>query len=77
MQIPCPSIGLFKPFRAKSNSTTLKSLTSIRWCQGIKLGWLFPCANCSSYTQNQHPQDGVGIPDWLSRKGQKILCFIS
>jgi hypothetical protein len=31
--------------------------------------------DCSSCFQNQHPQDGVGIPDWLSRRGQSFLCF--
>jgi len=37
MQTPCLSIGLFKPFKAKPTSTTLKSLTSTRCCHC----WLF------------------------------------
>jgi hypothetical protein len=42
MQTPCPSIGIFKSFRAKPSSTTLKPLTSIRWCWGTKPQWLLP-----------------------------------
>jgi hypothetical protein len=42
MQIPCPSIGPFKPFKVKPNLTAPKSLTSTRWCQGTMSEWLFP-----------------------------------
>ncbi len=44
MQTLCPSIGLFKLFRTKPSLTTLKSLTSTRWCPITKPRWLFPCA---------------------------------
>ncbi len=42
--MPCPLIGLFKPFKTRPSLTTLKSLISIRWCWKTKLRWLFPCA---------------------------------
>jgi hypothetical protein len=33
--------------------------------------------SCSFYTQDQRPQDGTNIIDWLLGGGQSFLCFTS
>jgi hypothetical protein len=82
MHTPCPSIGLFKSFRAKPSSTALKSLTRQ---DGVEEqspnGYSFVpndiCASCSSCTQNQYLQDGIGVLDWLLRGGQNFMFHLS
>jgi hypothetical protein len=77
MHTPCPSIGLFKSFRAKPSSTALKSLTRQ---DGVKEqspnGYsLVPNdirASFSSFTQNQHLQDANRCSKLAIGRGTKF-----
>ncbi len=65
MQTPCPSIGLFKPFRAKPSSTALKSLTRTR-CHHC---WLFVLhSKLTSSRWSRHSKLAI-------RRGTKFFMF--
>ncbi len=69
-------------FRAKPSLRTMKSLTSTKWCQGIKPEWLFPCAGwywctlfvlLSKLMSSRWSRHSILV----IKRGQKKLCFTS